>query len=190
MRDALSGHDAFHFSCHGMADFDEPLNSGLLMTNNETLTLRDFLSTEGINARLAVLSACETGIPDLKNTDEVIGLLAGLVQAGVAGVVASLWSVSDLSTMILMVRFYELWRRDDLEPAEALRQAQIWVRDTSNGQKAEYFAGFLPEFGKTDGQRLPMHPADMLYKEFIAKNPDENDFEHPFYWAAFGYTGV
>ncbi len=44
------------------------------------LTLRDFLSTEGISARLAVLSACETGIPDLKNADEVIGLPAGLVQ--------------------------------------------------------------------------------------------------------------
>ncbi|MBN1936682.1 MAG: CHAT domain-containing protein, partial [Anaerolineae bacterium] len=35
--------------------------------------------------------------------------------------VASLWSVSDLSTMLLMARFYEGWKRDGLEPPEALR---------------------------------------------------------------------
>jgi len=190
VRNALQDHDVFHFSCHGMADFDEPLNSGLVMANNETLTLRDFLSTEGVKARLAVLSACETGIPDLKNADEVIGLPSGLVRAGVAGVAASLWSVSDLSTMMLMVRFYEFWRKDKLEPAEALRQAQIWVRDTSNGKKAEYFGGFLPEFSQADSQRLPVHLADMLYKASLSARPDENDFEHPFYWAAFTFTGV
>ncbi len=121
VRDALPDYDVLHFSCHGMADFTEPLNSGLLMSNNEILTLRDFLSTELKGARLAVLSACETGIPDLKNADEVIGLPAGLLQAGVAGVAASLWSVSDLSTMMLMVRFYEFWRKDNVEPRRGER---------------------------------------------------------------------
>ena len=190
VRNTLPDHDVFHFSCHGMADVTEPLDSGLLMANNETLTLRDFLSKEGVSARLAVLSACETGIPDIRNADEAISLPSGLMQAGVAGVVASLWSVSDLSTMMLMVRFYEIWREDNLEPPEALRQAQIWVRDTPNGEKAEYFGGFLPEFDKTGSQRLPVHVADMLYKASASSRPDENDFEHPFYWAAFGYTGL
>ena len=188
--DALPCHDVLHFSCHGMADFDEPLNSGLLVANGQTLTLRDFLSTAGIYARLAVLSACETGIPDLNNADEVIGLPAGLIQAGVAGVTASLWPVNDLSTMVLMIRFYEFWRRDNFEPPEALRQAQIWMRDATNSQKAEYFGGFLPEFGKRDNQGLPVHLADMLCKAFLSDRPDENDFQHPFYWAAFTYTGV
>ena len=187
MRNALPDNDVFHFSCHGMADFAEPLNSGLLMANNEFLTLRDFLSIELKGARLAVLSACETGIPDLKNADEVISLPAGLVQAGVTGVVASLWSVSDSSTMMIMVRFYEFWRGDGLKPAEALRQAQIWVRDTTNGEKTDYFKGFLPEF---DNPRMPVQLADMLYKASLSVRLDENDFEHPFYWAAFGYTGI
>ena len=190
VRDALPKYQVFHFSCHGMADFNEPLNSGLLMSENDILRLRDFLSMELKGARLAVLSACETGIPDIENADEAISLPAGLVQAGVAGVAASLWSVSDISTMILMIRFYEFWRIGNLEPAEALRQAQIWVKDTTNGQKAAYFRNFLPEFGRSDNQRLPVCLVDMLYKRFVFENPDENDFEHPFYWAAFGYTGV
>ena len=106
-----------------------------------------------------------------------------------AGVAASLWSVSDLSTMMLMVRFYEFWRKDDIEPAEALRQAQIWVRDNTNGQKAKYFGSFLPEFGRIN-DHLPVDLASDLYRKLSLRPSDENDFEHPFYWAAFTYTGV
>jgi CHAT domain-containing protein/tetratricopeptide (TPR) repeat protein len=186
VRQQLSDHAVLHFSCHGMAGFARPLQGGLVMAHDEVLTLREILSTRLERARLAVLSACETGIPGTELPDEVISLPTGLMQAGAAGVVASLWSVSDLGTMMLMVRFYELWKRDGLAPPEALRQAQFWVRDTSNGEKARHFKGFLPEF---QGQRLPVHVADTLYKAMMAR-PEENDFEHPFYWAAFGYTGV
>ena len=121
------------------------------MAHDEVLTLRDILTTRLENARLVVLSACQTGVPGTELPDEVISLPAGLMQAGAGGVVASLWLVADLSTMMLMVRFYELWKGDGLEPAEALRQAQFWVRDTSNGEKAQYFKGFLPEF---QGERI------------------------------------
>ena len=187
VRDQLSHHSVLHFSCHGRANFAQPLDSGLLMAHDQTLTLRDILALRLENARLAVLSACETGIPGIELPDEVISLPTGLAQAGIAGVVASLWSVSDSSTMMLMTRFYELWKGDGLEPPEALRQAQFWVRDTTNGQKAEYFKSFLPEFS---GERMPVHVADTLYKASILARPDENDFEHPFYWAAFTYTGA
>jgi CHAT domain-containing protein/tetratricopeptide (TPR) repeat protein len=187
VRQQLSDHAVLHFSCHGMAGFARPLQGGLVMAHDEVLTLREILSTRLERARLAVLSACETGIPGTELPDEVISLPTGLMQAGAAGVVASLWSVGDLSTMMLMVRFYELYRRDGLAPPEALRQAQFWVRDTSNGEKARHFKGFLPEF---QGQRLPVHVADTLYKASVMARPEENDFEHPFYWAAFGYTGV
>jgi CHAT domain-containing protein len=158
-----------------------------LMSNDEMLTLRDGLALRLEDARLVVLSACETGVPGTDIPNGVISLHAGLAQAGIAGAVASLWSVSDLSTMMLMARFYELWKRDGLEPPEALRQAQLWIRDTTNGQKAEYFKGFLPEF---ESQKLPVHVADTLYKASILARPDENDFEHPFYWATFSYTGA
>jgi CHAT domain-containing protein len=153
------------------------------------LTLRDILSLRLQNARLAVLSACETGVPGTELPDEVISLPTGLAQAGIAGVVASLWSVSDLSTMMLMARFYELWKAEGVEPPAALRRAQCWVRDTTNGQKAEYFKRFLPEF-QAGAERMPTHVADTLYKASILARPDENDFADPFYWAAFTYTGV
>lgn len=72
--------------------------------------------------------------------------------------------------MMLMIRFYKFWRKDNLEPAEALRKAQLWVRDTRNGQKAEYFRRFLSEFGKVEKQGLPVHLEDRFYKRFAFNN--------------------
>ncbi|MCP4626982.1 MAG: CHAT domain-containing protein, partial [bacterium] len=80
-----------------------------------------------MGARLAILTACEARVPDMKNADEVIGLPSGLAQAGGAGVAASLWPVSDLSTMMLMTGFYESWRKGGVNPPMAPRQARIWV---------------------------------------------------------------
>jgi CHAT domain-containing protein len=62
------------------------------------------------SARLVTLSACETGITDIKtgSSDEFVGLPAGFMLAGVPCVVSSLWSVPDISTAILMERFYPI----------------------------------------------------------------------------------
>ena len=184
---ALPHHDILHFSCHGYANFDNPLESGLLMANDELLTLRDFFNLKLQGIRLAILSACETGLPGAQLPDEVVSLPTALLQTGVAGVAASLWSVSDLSTMMLLARFYDFWRKDGLEPAAALQKAQQWVRDTSNREKITYFKGFIPEFS---GSRMAAQTADFLYKQVILAHPDDRDFAHPFHWAAFSYTGV
>jgi len=157
-----------HFSCHGTANLDDPLNSGLLMSDG-LLTLRDILAlnlSEQGGIRLAILSACETGLSGVENADEAINLPTGLLQAGVAGVVGSLWAVSDLSTRLLLVKFYELWREEKLPPDQALRQAQIWLRDSTDGEKEDFFP------------------------DFIALDRSDRSFTHPYHWGAFSYTGV
>ena len=185
----LSKHAIAHFSCHGTANLTEPLNSGLLMSDG-LLTLKDIFAlnlAETGGLRLAVLSACETGLQGIENADEAIGLPTGLLQAGVAAVIASLWSVDDLSTMMLLTRFYDLWRTEGLEISQALRQAQQWVRDTTNGEKAAYFKDFMPT---QSAAKTPASAADYLYKSLILSRPDARDFAHPFHWAAFSYVGA
>ncbi len=170
---ALPNINVLHCSCHGNVNFQEPLRSGLAMTGDgeaAILTLRDFLDlklTDGDRGglRLAILSACETGMIGIENADEAISLPTGLLQAGVAAVIASLWSVSDLSTMLLLSKFYVLWRTENKEPSEALRQAQIWLRDSTETEIA-------PLLGKRP------------------RNPNSRPFEHPYYWSAFSYTGI
>ncbi len=186
--DQLTNFPIYHLSTHGWAGWDEPLQGGLLLAGGQRLTLADILDLRLAGARLAVLSACETGIPGVKVPDEVVSLPTGLVQAGVAGVVASLWAVNDLSTAMLMERFYRLWREDGLPPAEALRQAQIWLRDSTNREKAEYFRRDVPALA---GVRMPEMVAAELYVErMLQPDGDARQFAHPFHWAAFSMTGA
>src|SRR6185295_10682683 len=126
---------------------------GLLMSRNETLSLRDVLELRLPPLRLAVLSACETGLPGTALPDESISLPSGFLQAGAAAVIASLWCVPDLGTAMLMARFYDLWRNGNQDPAEALCGAQQWLRDTTNEEKKSYFGGFA-----TGSSRSPIPP--------------------------------
>jgi CHAT domain-containing protein len=110
------------------------------------------------------------------------------LQAGVAGVVASLWAVNDLGTAMLMERFYRLWRAEGLAPAIALRDAQLWLRDTTNQEKADYFQRELPAGA---GDRMPAAVAAGLYVDTALRvDPEARAFSHPFWWGAFAMTGA
>jgi len=184
---ALARANIAHFACHGLNDWENPLDSGLLMAQDEFLTVRDFLETRLPDARLATLSACETGIVGTQLPDEVVMLPSALVQAGYAGTVASLWSVADVSTAMLMERFYRLWREEKRPLAQALRAAQRWMRDTTNGEKAEYFKRYSPELS---GIRMPEAVAIEFFTQAMSRDLDRRDFDHPYWWAAFYLTGV
>jgi CHAT domain-containing protein/tetratricopeptide (TPR) repeat protein len=185
VRDALPTCAVLHFNGHGYANLVEPLESGLVMANEQMLTLRDLLNMRLTAARVVVLSACETAVAGVDVPDEVIGLPTGLLQAGVTGVIASLWKVEASSTMMLLIRFYELWCGEKMSPPEALRRAQIWLRDTSIGEKLAYFERF-------QGNNPPVTlPADLAWQMYWAVFSSQSvNYAHPFFWAAFGYTGI
>lgn len=175
---ALDGKAVVHFACHGHADVTEPLASALVMAGGERLTLREMLDHRLSSTRLAVLSACETAVPGSQLPDEVIGLPTGLLAAGAAGVLGSLWSVADVSTMLVMIRFYEALRGPDVAPAEALRQAQCWVRDKTNAEKLATFPNVLA----LTGVGVPTK-----HRAFWE---DAQAHDHPYYWAAFAFVGA
>src|SRR5204863_5694164 len=85
---------------------------------------------------------CETSIIDMHRTpDEVLGLAASFLHAGVAGVIASLWAVDDEATYLLMSRFAYLYLDPQgiWSPARALAEAQRWLReDATNRVLQEY----------------------------------------------------
>jgi CHAT domain-containing protein len=171
-----------HFSTHGMAGWTEAERSRLKLADGD-LTLPEIFDLHLERPRLAVLSACETGVPGLELPDEVESLPGGMMQAGIPGVVGSLWSVNDLSTAILIARFYELWREEGLPAPQALRQAQIWLRDLAQDEeKLQEPESLLPE---NIAAHLTPSQVDDLIKRIIL-----DILSHPFYWAAFTYTGI
>jgi tetratricopeptide (TPR) repeat protein/CHAT domain-containing protein len=77
--------------------------------------------------KLAVLSACDTGLGELTEGEGVLGLQRAFHLAGCPQVVASLWEVNDPATAALMAKFYhELWENKQ-PPLEALRRAQLTI---------------------------------------------------------------
>ena len=75
--------DVTHFSCHGVANWSDPENSGFMMAKNELLTVKDLFELHLEGARLATLSACETGVPGTRHPDEVVSLPLHLHPGGI-----------------------------------------------------------------------------------------------------------
>lgn len=95
-----------------------------------------------LNADMVVLSACETGIGELKRGEGIASLARGFSYAGARSIVTSLWSVDDEATGALMVYFYQ-HLKEGKEKHEALRLAK---QDCLRGEDIEpfYWAGFIP----------------------------------------------
>ena len=185
---SLPGATHLHFSCHGTFDVREPLDSALSLSGADKLTLRDLLDG-GLDlsaARLAVLSACQTGIVDFhKVPDEAIGFPAGFIQAGVPSVVSTLWPVDDISTAMLMSRFYVEHLGNGLDAASALHRAQDWLRTATarDMSLADRYELRYQESGRMD-------PDAFRAMRYFRANPEARPFAHPYYWAAFTFTGV
>lgn len=90
--------------------------------------------------KLAVLSACETALGDIKGYEGVIGLQRALKLAGVRQMILSLWQVPDKPTMELMTLFYKNWL-DGQSTADALRSAQLDLK--KKYPSPYYWAGFV-----------------------------------------------
>lgn len=118
---------------------------------------------------LLVLSACRTAFGD---QEAELGFAGLTVKSGVKSVLASLWNVSDLGTMALMIEFYQNLQKIPLK-AEALRQAQIAMLKGKVSLK----------MGKLQGSR-----EDLQLPPELTKLADES-FSHPFYWSAFTMIG-
>ena len=148
----LKGKSYWHFASHGLFNWDDARQSGLLMKDRQLLTVGALLDARGTlgSPRLVVLSACETGLYDTaRNPDEFVGLPAAFLELGAGGVIGSLWQVNDLATALLMARFYELHIGGGVAPADALKQAKTWLRGAMRRELIAYAkANFKPAGGE------------------------------------------
>jgi CHAT domain-containing protein len=94
--DHLRESSIVHFACHGVQDSQNPLHSGLLLSDgrlkvSELMRADNRVESQEKMMRLAFLSACETAKGDEELPDEAMHLAATLMFAGFSGVVATMW---------------------------------------------------------------------------------------------------
>lgn len=131
---AAASASVIHLATHGVA-FAEPARSRQsFLALASTPDADGFLSVDEVMdpdrfpdlvADLVVLSACQTGLGEIRGAEGTIGLQRAFLSRGARSVLVSLWSVSDEGTYDFITTFYRFWQTEGLAPAEALRRAQV-----------------------------------------------------------------
>ena len=140
-----------HLAAHGEYNPSNPLFSTIYLAGNRQ-TATDSHSDGRLEARevydldlkatnLVVLSACETQKGKRSTGDEVVGFSRAFIYAGTPSIIATLWSVDDEASGLLMQKFYK-HLKGGMEKAEALRQAQIEIRTDPKYRHPYYWAAF------------------------------------------------
>lgn len=136
-------HSIVHISTHGFFDKEEPMHSGLLLTNTKfdrekndfedrttILSATTIFESLRLKADLVAFSACVTGQSLNKPGDELIGLTRSLIYAGAKTMIVSLFPTfknitghrDPNSQETMFAHFYRLWLKQKLSKVEAFQQ--------------------------------------------------------------------
>ena len=142
VKQIVGNQNILHFACHATYNPEAPLFSALLLGASDgedgRLEAQEIFGLR-LNSDLVTLSACETGLGKITQGDEIIGLSRSFIYAGTPSILTSLWKVDDLATAVMMKRFYRYLAAGSTR-AEALRQAQLVVRDLLNPHPSAWAA--------------------------------------------------
>ena len=196
-----------HLATHVMIDEAIPQRSAVILTQtglpdpleqvmshkpvyDGRLTMREIQRGWELNAELVTLSACESARGQYAGGEGFVGFTQALLLSGARSVCLSLWEVDDEATALLMQRFYANLlgvRQGLLGPlpkAEALREAQRWLRQLDEAEASRLIAA-LPEVERGTKTNRPQPPRPKPTPQPKGRHP----FAHPYYWVAFILVG-
>jgi CHAT domain-containing protein len=133
---ALPQSHVFHFMGHGKAD---GTGAYLILNKTSSLKARDFSPELLKSSRLAVLSACSTGVGREDGLLDTGNLVHSFLSAGVPSVIASRWNVDSENTAKLMSSFYRHLGKNETV-AQSISEARKEILTTR--QHPYYWASF------------------------------------------------
>ncbi len=170
---------------------DNPmLRSAVLLTDKQfnqpdPISAEQILSLDLRATELVVLSACDSGLGEIKNGEGVFGLRRAFMLVGAKAVVMSLWQVADLPTTLLMIQFYRNLTQKCQCIHDSLRDAQRYLkRITISELHANCHTDEIIETLCTRDQGI-RQTVDWYNQQPQSYRP----FEAPFYWGGFICVG-
>lgn len=150
------------------------------------MTAKDVLGLDLCGTDLLVLSACQTGLGEIKNAEGIKSLRRSFELAGIHTVLCTLWSVEELSCALLMNEFYANLLEKGMDKLEALINAKLFLSKMTNLE----MKGRLMKMGlKAEAicvdSRINHSPKEEHARNFVP-------FADSFYWAGYvlqGQTG-
>jgi CHAT domain-containing protein len=150
-REHSQNHDILHLAMHAFINDSLPAFSRFAFVQNPTGTADNdgWLNTADIynldlNARLTVLSACNTGSGRLRKGEGVLSLARGFLFAGCPTIVMTLWEVEDNAGTKIMSSFYQNLKKGRTTD-ESLRLAKLKYLEEANPRMAHphYWLGYV-----------------------------------------------
>lgn len=179
-----------HLACHAGGGLFDPEDAAVELSDGR-LSALEMTAVGQLYSRLVVISACQTAIPEITAAPgEVFASSTVVLIAGSACAIASMWAVDDTATAILMTRLYEEMIVNGMRPPEALRRAQLWLRDMTEERETAFLDEHpalnaevrrRTEVGNPPGRRGPDTPAG---------TGGNRPFSHPVNWAPFIAVGA
>ena len=187
--------DIFHFTGHAYHNTKQPSQSALILKNKQPLTSQEIAKFDLRNYYLVSLSACETGITGKEELiDEFVGLSSSFLAAGAVYTLSTLWIVNEISSALMMIRFYQILNeqrcQNKLHPALALKEAQKWLRTITYSALSNWYLA-LSEITK-DNFRCSQNlrdQADRIRREGAKIESDKPPYADLYHWAGFTITG-
>ncbi|HRX96073.1 MAG TPA: CHAT domain-containing protein [Bacteroidales bacterium] len=128
-KDIASKYKILHFAMHTLVNDENPFASQLVFSvghdtiDDGLLNVYEIYNLD-LNAELAVLSACKTGVGRLNRGEGVMSLARGFFYAGVPGIVMTLWAIEDGASMEIITGFYQNLN-SGMKKDIALREAKL-----------------------------------------------------------------
>jgi len=144
----LGSYGIVHLATHATANNEFPEYSFLAFTPDEKeeyLIYVNDLYAMNINADMVTLSACKSGVGDLKKGEGMLSLSRAFYYAGAKSLVYTLWNINDSSTSEIMRNFYENLS-DGAAKDEALRNAKLTFLEKhkeDNFKHPYYWSSFI-----------------------------------------------
>ncbi len=162
-----------HLAMHTIVNDQSPMNSAMIFAQPGDSVNDGLLRTYEVygiplNARMVVLSSCNTGTGLLSSGEGILSLARGFLYSGSQSVVMSLWQIEDRSGTEIIKMFYDNLKTG-MSKSRALRRARhSYLENSSQLRSHPYFWSALVVFGDNSAVFFPWKKAAAILIAFLA----------------------